>query len=120
MYRFFSYLLLLTLLAPAALAQTTMTTAVKQTPGKAPVASTRTKTVATPAMNSSTSTTKAAGTTTRTTTRTKADGSPDRRYKENKVTTSSVTTGPVKKDGTADMRYKANKSVQTTKTTVKQ
>ncbi len=34
----------------------------------------------------------------------KADGTPDKRYKENKT-----SEGPKKKDGTADMRYKANK-----------
>ncbi len=33
----------------------------------------------------------------------KKDGTPDKRYDENKK------TGPAKKDGTADMRYKANK-----------
>lgn len=34
----------------------------------------------------------------------KKDGTPDKRFKENKA-----TAGPKKKDGTADMRYKANK-----------
>ena len=38
----------------------------------------------------------------------KADGTPDKRYKENKMT-AKATTGPKKKDGTPDMRYKANK-----------
>ncbi len=33
----------------------------------------------------------------------KADGTPDRRYKQTK------TNGPLKKDGTKDMRYKVNK-----------
>ena len=37
----------------------------------------------------------------------KANGTPDKRYKENKATTKA--TGPMKKDGTPDMRYKANK-----------
>ena len=37
----------------------------------------------------------------------KADGTPDKRYKENKMT--AKATGPKKKDGTPDMRYKANK-----------
>lgn len=41
------------------------------------------------------------------TTHLKADGSADKRYKENKVKT--TTSGPLKKDGTADKRYKANK-----------
>jgi hypothetical protein len=36
----------------------------------------------------------------------KADGTPDKRYKENKATTAAV---PLKKDGTPDKRYKANK-----------
>lgn len=40
----------------------------------------------------------------------KADGTPDKRYKENKgKTVSKVAAGPTKKDGTPDMRYKANK-----------
>ncbi|XZF12625.1 hypothetical protein ACTHGU_12620 [Chitinophagaceae bacterium MMS25-I14] len=41
----------------------------------------------------------------------KADGTPDKRYKENKTTktTTTTTTGPTKKDGTPDMRYKSNK-----------
>jgi len=42
-------------------------------------------------------------------TKTKKDGTPDKRFKENKTTTSTVSTGPKKKDGTLDMRYKANK-----------
>ncbi len=43
-------------------------------------------------------------------THTKADGTPDKRYKENKTdATAKKPAGPVKKDGTADMRYKANK-----------
>ncbi len=37
----------------------------------------------------------------------KADGTADKRYKENKTT--AKVAGPVKKDGTPDMRYKANK-----------
>jgi hypothetical protein len=35
----------------------------------------------------------------------KKDGTPDKRFKENKAT----TDGPKKKDGTPDMRYKKNK-----------
>ena len=48
----------------------------------------------------------------------KADGTPDMRYSENKMSKSTkTTTGPMKADGTADMRYKANKTtVKTTKT----
>jgi len=45
----------------------------------------------------------------------KKDGTPDMRYKENKVTKTTAHAGPTKKDGTADMRYKANKT-KTTKT----
>jgi len=37
----------------------------------------------------------------------KADGTPDKRFKENKA--AAKASGPVKKDGTPDMRYKANK-----------
>ena len=37
----------------------------------------------------------------------KADGTPDKRFKNNKTT--APTAGPTKKDGTPDMRYKANK-----------
>lgn len=36
----------------------------------------------------------------------KKDGTPDKRFKENKA---KATAGPAKKDGTPDMRYKANK-----------
>ncbi len=46
-------------------------------------------------------------------------GAADKRYKENKTsTTTAAAVGPTKKDGTADMRYKANK-ITTTKTTTK-
>jgi len=41
------------------------------------------------------------------TTHLKANGTPDKRYKENKVT--AKAEGPMKKNGTPDMRYKANK-----------
>jgi hypothetical protein len=41
---------------------------------------------------------------------TKKDGTADKRYKENKASTSTTVVGPTKKDGTADMRYKANKT----------
>lgn len=37
----------------------------------------------------------------------KKDGTPDKRFKENKETPKPA--GPVKKDGTPDMRYKSNK-----------
>ena len=37
----------------------------------------------------------------------KKDGTPDKRFKENKT-----PKGPLKKDGTPDMRYKANKTVK--------
>ncbi|MBO9682677.1 MAG: hypothetical protein J7502_08435 [Flavisolibacter sp.] len=46
-------------------------------------------------------------TTTNTKTKLKSDGTPDKRFKENKVST--ATAGPTKKNGTPDMRYKANK-----------
>jgi len=35
----------------------------------------------------------------------KKDGTPDKRYKQNKT-----AAGPLKKDGTPDKRYKANKT----------
>ena len=38
---------------------------------------------------------------------TKADGTPDMRYKANKE--AAKPAGPTKKDGTPDMRYKENK-----------
>jgi hypothetical protein len=37
----------------------------------------------------------------------KKDGTPDKRFKENKE--AKPAAGPTKKDGTPDMRYKANK-----------
>jgi hypothetical protein len=37
----------------------------------------------------------------------KKDGTPDKRYKENK-NAEKAAAGPTKKDGTPDMRYKAN------------
>jgi hypothetical protein len=37
----------------------------------------------------------------------KKDGTPDKRYKENKEP--AKQTGPLKKDGTPDKRYKENK-----------
>jgi hypothetical protein len=43
----------------------------------------------------------------------KADGTPDRRYKENKTAQTTLVAGPTKKDGTADRRYKANKTTKT-------
>lgn len=41
----------------------------------------------------------------------KKDGTPDKRYKENKQPEKEVT-GPTKKDGTPDMRYKENKKTE--------
>lgn len=38
----------------------------------------------------------------------KKDGTPDKRYKENKEVTPAA--GPTKKDGTPDMRYKENQT----------
>lgn len=40
---------------------------------------------------------------------TKADGTPDMRFKANKE--AAKPAGPTKKDGTPDMRYKENKPV---------
>ena len=39
----------------------------------------------------------------------KKDGTPDKRYKENKA---AAAEGPKKKDGTPDKRYKANKTAE--------
>ncbi|MBS1917299.1 MAG: hypothetical protein JST87_13560 [Bacteroidetes bacterium] len=43
------------------------------------------------------------------TTHTKKDGTPDKRYKENKTSATPATTH-MKKDGTPDKRYKENKT----------
>ena len=46
----------------------------------------------------------------------KKDGTPDKRYKENKeAKTEAKPAGPLKKDGTPDMRHKANKEAAKTK-----
>ncbi len=45
-------------------------------------------------------------------TKLKADGTPDKRFKENKAATPATPAGPTKKDGTLDMRYKANKDAK--------
>jgi hypothetical protein len=50
---------------------------------------------------------------------TKKDGTADKRYKENKVSSSTTVVGPTKKDGTADMRFKANKTTTVKKVTPK-
>lgn len=44
----------------------------------------------------------------------KKDGTPDKRYKENKSSTAESVH--LKKDGTVDKRYKENKSTTTTTT----
>lgn len=41
--------------------------------------------------------------------KTKKDGTPDMRYKENKDAKKEAPAGPLKKDGTPDKRYKENK-----------
>jgi hypothetical protein len=48
-------------------------------------------------------------TNTKTATKLKKDGTPDRRFKENKTNVTHVVAGPKKKDGSPDMRYKSNK-----------
>ncbi|MCF8450058.1 MAG: hypothetical protein K9G49_09340 [Taibaiella sp.] len=45
--------------------------------------------------------------------RLKKDGTPDKRFKENK-NTPEAPAGPTKKDGTPDKRYKANKDAAAT------
>lgn len=52
---------------------------------------------------------KAKVATAQTAAKTKKDGTPDMRYKDNKQKTTAKPAGPTKKDGSADMRYKANK-----------
>lgn len=99
MFRLLSYLFLLGLLTPAAF-------------GQAPAARVQQATPACPAIRS----TATMQTSTTTTARTKADGSPDMRYKENKTAKTTTVTGPTRKDGAADMRYKANKTTRTTTT----
>ena len=42
----------------------------------------------------------------------KKDGTPDRRYKQNKDAAKPAPQGPTKKDGTPDMRFKENKKVE--------
>ncbi len=41
--------------------------------------------------------------------KTKADGTPDMRFKENKQKKEVKSKGPLKADGTPDKRFKANK-----------
>ena len=48
----------------------------------------------------------------------KVDGTPDMRYKENKMAKTTTAIGKMKADGTPDMRYKANKATVTTKKTM--
>ena len=45
-----------------------------------------------------------------TATHTKKDGTPDKRFKENKTAATPAATTHVKKDGTPDKRYKENKT----------
>jgi hypothetical protein len=45
-----------------------------------------------------------------TATPTKADGTPDMRFKSNKTKATAKPVGPTKADGTPDMRYKSNKT----------
>jgi hypothetical protein len=51
--------------------------------------------------------------------RTKKDGTPDKRYKDNKEARATrepeAPAGPTKKDGTPDKRYKENKEARATK-----
>ena len=72
----------------------------KETPKTAKVVKMAPATTTTPAPATTTTTT----TTTTTATPTKKDGTPDKRFKANKV-----VVKPTKKDGTPDMRYKENK-----------
>jgi hypothetical protein len=62
-------------------------------------------------VNAQTTTKAATSTKSATTVHLKKNGTPDKRYKENKTTTVHL-----KKDGTPDMRYKENKKTTTTVT----
>ena len=46
----------------------------------------------------------------------KKDGTPDKRFKQNKID-AAAKSGPMKKDGTPDMRYKQNKMKEAKKMT---
>ena len=46
------------------------------------------------------------------TSKTKKDGTPDMRFKENKEKKEAKPAGPTKKDGMPDKRYKANKDAK--------
>lgn len=84
-------------------AQTTHSTAVqKKTTHTKVVKAKTTASAATPALKE-----KKMTKTTTSATHLKADGTADKRFKENKTTT--TTTGPLKKNGTPDKRFKANK-----------
>jgi len=103
------------LLSLIAIAAFGLTTAFAQTPATA----TKAKTVAKKEVKTTTAPVKAGEKqeakkvetkTTTTTAKVKADGTPDKRFKENKAKAVTKVAGPTKKDGTADMRYKANKA----------
>jgi hypothetical protein len=70
-------------------------------------------------VDAQTTQTQTSKTSTKAAVHTKKDGTLDKRYKENKASSSTTVTGPTKKDGTPDMRYKANKSTSKTTTTKK-
>ncbi|MEO6813417.1 MAG: hypothetical protein ABI172_05765 [Ginsengibacter sp.] len=93
--------------------------AVKKThPQKSVVATTQSKTVTKTStqapvvkmkpVKSSSAVTKSSVSSTSSVAHLKSNGTPDKRFKENKSVT-TTTKGPLKKNGTADMRYKANK-----------
>ncbi|HVT85970.1 MAG TPA: hypothetical protein VHD35_12270 [Chitinophagaceae bacterium] len=82
------------------------TSVVKTT--KSPKTSTVTKTEKSAKTKTATTSSTAS---TKTSTHLKSDGTPDKRFKENKE-----AKGPMKKNGTPDMRYKANKDKAKAKT----
>ncbi|WP_029282227.1 hypothetical protein [Pedobacter sp. R20-19] len=103
------------LLSLIAIAAFGLSTAFAQTPATTTPAKAKTvvkkevKTTAAPAKADAKKEAKKVETkTTTATTKVKADGTPDKRFKENK--TKAVTKIETKKDGTPDMRYKANKT----------
>lgn len=85
--------------------------------GTASFVSAQTKPMTTPAKTAKTSKTDKAEKTTKATGMNpmmRKDGTPDKRYKENKTT--APVEGPKKKDGTPDMRYKKNQTEKKTTT----
>lgn len=87
---------------------TVMAHAAGNTPAKKAETKAVSKTAKAETAPASTAPTAVKASTVKTSTKVKTDGTPDMRYKENKV--AKTAAGPKKADGTADMRFKANKT----------